>query len=224
MGQEIASATCSARAVYSYFFLRKKASRFIFWGWLSNVGAAVILAFSITGIIPHSFITGNVVQIGSAFEVIFFFFALVEQVNILKKEKEHLLEAQNQILEEKLEGRMREINGMNQALLAQNEELTAQQEALTAQRNRLQEQNLVIEDQNLQLKDAKSVLEQKVKEKTADLLVANQGLSDKNQRLEQFAFVAAHNIRGPVATLGGLINILIEKIQEIRSMRKSSTS
>ena len=198
-------------AAYSYFFLHKTEARFVFLGWLSNVSAVLVLALTFTGTLPHSFFTGNVVQIGSGFEVIFFFFALVERVNILKKEKEHLLKAHNQILEEKLEERMREINAMNQELIAQNEELQAQQDELTAQRNRLHEQNTIIEKQNLQLKDAKSALEQKVKEKTADLLGANQSLADKNQRLEQFAFVAAHNMRGPVATLAGLINLFNRK-------------
>ena len=200
--------------VYYYFFLKKKEARFVLLGWLSNVCSVVIFALTISGVFPHDFFTGNIIQIGSALEVIFFFLALVERINILKKEKEHLLVSQNQLLEEKLEERMREINTINHELLAQNEELQSQQDELAAQHDRLQEQNLVIEDQNLQLKDAKLGLEVKVKEKTADLRTANQGLADKNQRLEQFAFVASHNMRGPVATLAGLINLFYKDQSE----------
>ncbi len=198
-------------AAYSYFLLRKTGAGFVFLGWLSSVGATLVLALTFTGTLSHSFFTGNVVQMGSALEVIFFFFALVERVNVLKQHKERLLKSHNKLLEEKLERRMRKINEMNHELLAQNEALQSQQDELTAQRNRLKEQNKIIENQNVQLIDIKQGLEQKVEEKTSDLLLANQSLADKNQRLEQFAFVAAHNIRGPVATLEGLINLFNKK-------------
>jgi signal transduction histidine kinase len=78
---------------------------------------------------------------------------------------------------------------------------------LAMQRNELAEKNALIVDQNKLLNEAKSQLEQKVEQRTSDLRVANQELVNQNLVMEQFSFMTAHNLRGPVARLMGLSSL-----------------
>ncbi|HTJ50598.1 MAG TPA: two-component regulator propeller domain-containing protein [Cyclobacteriaceae bacterium] len=72
-------------------------------------------------------------------------------------------------------------------LAAQNEELLQSQEEVSAQRDLVEKQN-----ENLELEVAKRTNE----------------LVEYNQQLEQFAFIAAHNLRAPVARILGLGQLL----------------
>jgi signal transduction histidine kinase len=75
---------------------------------------------------------------------------------------------------------------------------------LRMQRNELASKNSVIEQQNRLLHEAKNQLEQNIELRTHDLKLANQELVNQNLQLEQFTFMTAHNLRGPVARLIGL--------------------
>jgi signal transduction histidine kinase len=134
--------------------------------------------------------TENMVQIGSCIQIVFFNLATLSRINILKKEKEDLLAHQNKLLEEKVVNRTIELK-------RKNEQIT--------------NQNIEIEEKNKQLKDQHQNLEKIVEERTEELQLTNAELLDKNRRLEQFAFVTAHNIRGPIATLLGLFQIYNKK-------------
>jgi signal transduction histidine kinase len=79
------------------------------------------------------------------------------------------------------------------------------------QRDNLLSQKTLIEEQNNLLMNAKTELEKKVMDRTAELSHANKELMDHNVQLEQFAFMTAHNLRGPVARLLGLTAIFNEK-------------
>jgi len=61
----------------------------------------------------------------------------------------------------------------------------------------IQRQNAIIEEYNNQL-------EQQVLERTAQLQQKNQELLNFNQQLEGFAYIIAHNLRAPVASMLGL--------------------
>ncbi len=192
---------------YCYFILKIREARFILFGWICTLIAVLIYLLTIYELLPFNFFTGNIIQIGSSFEVTFFFLALIDQVDILRKEKEELLQTQTQNLEKQLQDRAKEIYEINQELIAQNEELLAHQEEVTAQRDLLEKQKRTIENQNVKLKNNQDILERIVTERTEDLSEANKSLADKNERLEQFAHIAAHNLRGPVATLKGLVQL-----------------
>jgi len=71
----------------------------------------------------------------------------------------------------------------------------------------LAEKNALIVEQNKLLNEAKSLLEQKVQQRTSDLRLANQELVSQNLVMEQFSFMTAHNLRGPVARLIGLSSL-----------------
>ncbi len=65
----------------------------------------------------------------------------------------------------------------------------------------IQEQREIIERHNAEIATRNETLEAEVDRRTKELL-------DYNQQLEQFAFIASHNLRAPVATLLGLGQLL----------------
>jgi ligand-binding sensor domain-containing protein/signal transduction histidine kinase len=107
---------------------------------------------------------------------------------LIKREKE--IKTQNEILHEQ-----------GEELAAQNEELVQSQEEASAQRDLLAQQNKV-------LTEAQRVIEQHNESLEAEVIKRTQELLEYNQQLEQFAFISAHNLRGPVARILGLGQLL----------------
>ncbi len=98
------------------------------------------------------------------------------------------------VLTQLVEERTRRLQIQQEEIAAQNEELSAQSESM--------------EHRNIELENIKTTLEQRVEERTTVLQKLNEELIDQNTQLEQFAFITAHNIRGPVARIKGLVNLL----------------
>ncbi|MBT1701694.1 ligand-binding sensor domain-containing protein [Chryseosolibacter indicus] len=96
------------------------------------------------------------------------------------KFRERKLRYDNLILEAKVQRRTLEIQRQSEEIQAQNEEILAQAEEI----------NGINEN-----------LEQIVRERTADL-------ERKTQALEEYAFINAHKLRSPVASILGLANLL----------------
>ncbi|HYG38512.1 MAG TPA: triple tyrosine motif-containing protein, partial [Cytophagales bacterium] len=101
-----------------------------------------------------------------------------------------------------------EINAQNEELQAANNELVQNQEEIASQRDQLSRQNQellkahkIIEEQNREITLHNQTLDLEVKERTKELL-------EYNQQLEQFAFIAGHNLRAPVARILGLGGLL----------------
>jgi ligand-binding sensor domain-containing protein/signal transduction histidine kinase len=93
----------------------------------------------------------------------------------------------NKRLTATVELRTRELQEKNEEIATQNEELIQHQEEIIAQR-----EQLALQNENLETEVAKRTLE----------------LTVQNQQLEQFAFIASHNLRGPVARMLGLGKLL----------------
>ncbi len=96
------------------------------------------------------------------------------------KSRERKLRRYNELLEEKVQMRTREIQLQNEEIQVQNEEISAQSEEIL----RINEN-----------------LEEMVQNRTKEL-------ERKNKALEEYAFINAHKLRSPVATILGLINLI----------------
>ncbi|WP_390883509.1 PAS domain S-box protein [Kovacikia minuta] len=64
------------------------------------------------------------------------------------------------------------------------------------------------------LQQAKEELEIKVQERTAELNSLNQDLARSNQELEQFAYVASHDLQEPLRAVTGYTQLLIQDYQD----------
>lgn len=89
----------------------------------------------------------------------------------------------------------------------QNEELVAQSEELMTHRDQLETQNKIIESQNLQLTHYTENLEGIVAERT-------QEVAAQSQQITEFAFITAHNLRGPLARMKGLSNLFTHGLMD----------
>jgi signal transduction histidine kinase len=115
-----------------------------------------------------------------------------------------------------------ELNKANKALLersaeieAQNAEIQAQSDILYSNQNQLLEANSLIEEQRKLLFNKNQLLESELIEKNTHLTEANTELVKHNNELRQFSYTVSHNLRGPVASLLGLIDLLNpKKMQE----------
>ncbi|MEN7548220.1 hypothetical protein AAG747_09885 [Rapidithrix thailandica] len=92
---------------------------------------------------------------------------------------------------------------LNRELVALNIKYLEQKEQLAAMTEELSNQNEYISQMNIDL-------EKKVMEHTLDLRV-------KNKQLEEYAYFNAHNVRGPLARLLGLINLLNYGIADLHN-------
>jgi signal transduction histidine kinase len=127
------------------------------------------------------------------------------QLNLIDqlKENDELQKSTKHQLEVLVQSRTAEIQ-------TQNEELITQQEELAAQRDMLEDQNSIIAQSMNELQQIRAGLEKTVKRRTAELKHTNVELVHRNDQLEQYAYITAHNLRAPVARLKGLI-FLFEK-------------
>ncbi len=117
---------------------------------------------------------------------------LISGYSVIKFRERKLLE-DKMILEGKVEERTLEIQRNTEEIQAQNEEIMAQAE---------------------EIQGINENLEMLVKERTAEL-------EKKNKALEEYAFINAHKLRSPVASILGLLNLLkkMELIEEASIIR-----
>lgn len=125
-----------------------------------------------------------------------------------EEEKNKILSDQNQVLERNVAERTQEILAQNEEILSQTEELATQRDTLFLQNKEVQRAHQLIEKQNLEIQSRNATLQQEVERQTQELRVANQELISHNNSLEQFAFIAAHNLRAPLARILGLANLI----------------
>jgi signal transduction histidine kinase len=142
------------------------------------------------------------------------FFALSSAIFVLKWRDFEASEKLKQLLVEKLDANTRlveqnkRLEHITQEMEAQNEEMQQQQEELHTGHEMLERANRVIGEQRTKLEAYNKELESLVKEKSADLVKTNEELVKSNNELRQFSFTVSHNLRGPVARLLGLTNLL----------------
>jgi signal transduction histidine kinase len=98
-------------------------------------------------------------------------------------------------------------NKKNKLLKESKNEIEAQKESLENKNKALAKAQKIIHDQNVLLKNINSELEEKVKERTLELELSNTHLEKAVHDLDQFIYKTSHDLRGPIATMQGIINL-----------------
>jgi signal transduction histidine kinase len=135
-------------------------------------------------------------------------FTLSELVRNAVKEKNKMLSEQNLMLEKKVAERTQEIQTRNEEIISQNEALLTHQDTLSLQNKQLQEAQQTIREQSEKIHCLNDHLKNEVDNRTQELQKTNQELIEHNNQLEQFAFIAAHNLRAPLTRVLGLANLI----------------
>lgn len=141
------------------------AARYYTVAWSSMLLGGVILAMNKFNIIPRNVFTENIVQFGSALEVILLSFALADRLNQEKRER---YEAQLAAFEHEKVAR----HAQEEALEQERNARLAQEKALEHEREAREAQSKALEIQ----RQATETLEQRVKERTLELEDANRQL------------------------------------------------
>lgn len=177
--------------LFAGFYLLKKLRSiekhtigFFLTGSISFFLGILVYVITMNGIIPLNVFTDNSIQIGSAIEIIFFNLAILSRLKLFKLEKDIIIIEQKHFLETEVMSRTLE----------------------------LREKNILIELKNKELEEHQGQLEKIVEKRTSQLIKLNKDLNDRNFRLEQFANITAHNLRGPIATLLGLCELFNESV------------
>jgi len=150
-------------------------------------------------------------------------FRLSELLRVAEKEKNKILTEQNINLERNVAERTQEILSQNEEIISQSEELATQRDVLFLQNKEVQDAHKLIEIQNREIQYKNESLEREILNQTQELRNTNQELIEQNNQLEQFAFIAAHNLRSPLARILGLANVIeLSESEEDRdtSLRK----
>ena len=135
-------------------------------------------------------------------------FKLSEMVRNAEEDKNKILSEQNQMLERKVAERTQEILTQNHEISSQNEELKMHQETLSFQNKQLHDAQKIIKEQSEKIQSLNDHLKIEVDNRTQELQKTNQELIEHNNQLEQFAFIAAHNLRAPLVRVLGLANLI----------------
>lgn len=133
---------------------------------------------------------------------------LAELLRTAEKDKNKALLGQNVMLEHKVVERTQELETRNGEISAQSQELAVQRDKLLIQNRQLQEAQETIEKQNSEIQAINRHLQEEVNIRTREIQDANRELVEQNTQLEQFAFIAAHNLRSPLARILGLTNLI----------------
>jgi signal transduction histidine kinase len=102
----------------------------------------------------------------------------------------------------KIELQRKEIAEQRDDLVTLNEEIKAQQEEVLASRDSLAEKNIEIAEIHNRVLEMNQNLEKTVAKRTASL-------EKQNAQLIEYAFINAHKLRAPLASILGLVNLLI---------------
>jgi signal transduction histidine kinase/tetratricopeptide (TPR) repeat protein len=124
----------------------------------------------------------------------------------------------------------RHTSAINRQLNASNSEIEEQKINLVKKNNQLAEAQITIQSQNEVLKNINTGLDHKVKERTVELNQTNIELDKSNRELEkavkdldQFIYKTSHDLRGPIATMRGIINLGIMEAKDEKSIKYFDT-
>ncbi|MEL7003881.1 MAG: response regulator [Bacteroidota bacterium] len=114
-------------------------------------------------------------------------------------------------------------DGLEEKVRLRTEQVSKQKDDLQTKRQEVQKQAKKLKALNKTLKQLNESLETKVSDRTSELEVRNVELKMKNKILEEYAFVNAHKLRSPVATVLGLV-MLFENVNVTEKERAEIVS
>lgn len=97
----------------------------------------------------------------------------------------------------------------------QNNEITAQAEELISNQEQLINANKLIENQKETLLKIQSGLQTELFARNKELTHTNEELAKYNHELQQFSYTISHNLRGPLARLLGLTNLMEKDLNQL---------
>lgn len=112
---------------------------------------------------------------------------------------------------------------INKQLHDSKNKIQAQKENLEWKNAQLAEAQITIKDQNDVLKNLNVDLDKKVRERTAELKKSNAELAKAVRDLDQFIYKTSHDLRGPIATMQGIINLGVIESKETTSLEYFNT-
>ena len=135
-------------------------------------------------------------------------FRVSDELRSAQAERNRMLSQQNEVLDQLVKEKTEDILTQNEEIVAQNEEIRAHNDQLVLQQQEIQRAQQIIEEQSRVIQRKNKELALEVERQTQDLRQTNSELADQNNRLQQFTYIISHNLRGPLARMQGLANIL----------------
>ncbi len=135
-------------------------------------------------------------------------FRVSEELQQLQNEKNRILEQQNEELDRLVQEKTQDIILQSEKISLQNEEIKAHNVRLMLQQQEIESKQQIIQEQARMIHLKNEELENEVARQTLDLRQTNRQLVEHNNRVEQFANIISHNLRGPMARLKGLATLL----------------
>lgn len=180
-------------------------------GWCPILVVTILNILMVLNLLPYNlFFDTHAVELTLSWEVVIFSLALGYRYNLMKEEKLDIQTENLKILSEQKKVLRKLVFERTEEILSQNEQLVRNQEQIKIQNERLATQNKAYGRlREIVLKQNQN-LEQAVKKRTIDLANSNHELKKIIQKIEQFSYITAHNLRGPVARILGL-TALIDK-------------
>lgn len=139
--------------------------------------------------------------------IIITYIALLVSIRFFKKSFE-VSEQYNQELITALKATKENLEKINAEMEVRNQEMLAQSEILNNNQLQLSQAYELIEKQKELLSRENKNLEYELLEKNKELTQSNSELIKHNTELRQFSYAVSHNLRGPIASLLGLINLI----------------
>src|SRR5690606_13476850 len=135
------------------------------------------------------------------------YWALMTPIFFLKRLSEGTETKNSQLISE-LNAANEALTHKNAEIRIKNEEILEQSRILQKNQDRLWNANQIIEGQRLMLLEKNQTLQTELLEANKVLTETNNELIKHNNELRQFSFSVSHNLRAPVASLLGLVQLL----------------
>lgn len=145
--------------------------------------------------------------------VIFFSYCILTSAVAFLKWISERSEFKNLQLIQQLNTANEQLTFKNNEINKHTKELEIQSRVLQQNQDQLQQAYNTIHAQKIKLQSLNDSLTQELVEKNQNLTDTNAELIKHNNELRQFSYTISHNLRGPIASLLGLINLLKPQVE-----------